>query len=387
MRKYSEELKKQVVAEYIAGEKTTTEILSPHNIPKSNLYRWKKKYAPEGGLNPEDEFNKRNFCLQKQKIQRLEAINSILKQVDCSVYSPLSEKLCELEKLYGKYPVHTLCDALEVSRGTFYNHVKRNKRDDTYYSHRREFLKKQILIIDDENEHLYGAPKITAVLKERGILVSVEFVRALMRELGLLNIRCGARCVYEKEEKLRTDNYLRQNFTAEAPDRIWTGDVTYYRLKGNEYYICVVLDLFSRKVIAYRIGFRDNTHLTKSTFLAAWRKRQPAAGLIFHSDQGASYRSFVYRKCLAERDVVQSFSRPKIPTDNAPTESFFSSLKKEELYRVRYRSVKEFYTAVDRYINTYNSARLHQNLHYETPDAYEAKYYEKEKRAGNSANK
>ena len=84
MRKYSEELKKQVVAEYIAGEKTTAEILSPHNIPKSNLYRWKKKYAPEGCLNPEDEFNKRNFCLQKQKIQRLEAINSILKQDDCN---------------------------------------------------------------------------------------------------------------------------------------------------------------------------------------------------------------------------------------------------------------------------------------------------------------
>ena len=384
MRKYSEELKKQVVAEYIAGEKTSSEILSPHKIPKSNLYRWIKKYAPQGCLNPEDEFNKRNFYLQMQKIQRLEEINSILKQVDCSVSSPLSVKLCELAKLYGKYPVHTLCDALEVSRGTFYNHVKRNKRDDTYFSRRREFLKKQILIIDDENEHLYGASRITAVLKERGIPVSVEFVRALMRELGLLNIRCGAKCAYEKEEKYRTDNYLLHNFTAEAPNRIWTGDVTYYRFKGNEYYICVILDLFSRKVIAYKIGFRDNTHLTKSTFLAAWEKRHPAAGLIFHSDQGASYRSYIYRKCLAERGVVQSFSRPKIPTDNAPTESFFSSLKKEELYRVRYRSVREFYEAVDRYISTYNSTRLHQNLHYKAPDAYEANFYEKEGYAANS---
>ena len=377
MKEYSEELKKQIVFEYLKGEKTTSEILSPLNISKSNLYRWKKQYAPDECTNSPGEFTNRNFYLQKLKIQRLESINAILKQVDCTIHSPLSVKLCELEKLYGKYPVHTLCDALEVSRGTFYNHVKRNKRDDTCFSKRREFLKEQILIIDEKNDHLYGASKIRAVLKEQGVPVSVEFVRVLMRELGLQNVRCGGRLIYEKEEKLRTENYLYQNFITDAPDQIWTGDVTYYRFKGNEYYICVILDLFSKKAVAYKIGLRDNTHLTKATFMTAWEKRHPASGLIFHSDQGVNYRSNTYRKCLAEHGVIQSFSRPKTPTDNAPTESFFSSLKKEELYRVRYRSVREFFLAVEKYMNYYNSSRLHQNLHYKTPDEYEAEYYGK----------
>ena len=291
--------------------------------------------------------------------------------------SPLSVKLRELEKLYGEYPVHTLCDALGVSRGTFYNHIKRNKRDDTYYTHRRESIKKEILVIDEETGHLLGAAKISALLKEKDIHTSVEFVRELMRELGLLSVRYGARRLYEKEEENRTTNYLRQDFNTDCPNKIWTGDVTHYNFKGKDYYICAILDLFARKVVAYKIGFRENTHLTKATFLIAIKNRHPESGLIFHSDQGPGYRSYSYRRCLSDHNVIQSFSRPRTPQDNAPMESFFSSLKREELYRVKYRSVREFYTAVKDYMEWYNSTRPHQNLHYKTPDAYEAAHYAK----------
>ena len=208
MEKYSEKLKKQIVAEYLRGVKTTTEILSPHNIPKSNLYRWLKQYGPDGSIDPLVVFNYRNFYLRGLKIERLETIISILNRVECKIDSPLQKKLYETEKLYGEYPVHTLCDALGVSRGTFYNHMKRNKREDTYYTRRRESIKNQILIIDDETGHIFGAAKIAALLKEKDVPASVEFVRELMRELGLLSLRYGARRLYEKEEENRTNNYL-----------------------------------------------------------------------------------------------------------------------------------------------------------------------------------
>lgn len=375
MSKYPEELKKQVVKDYIRGDRQTAEILAMYDIPKSNLFRWLKKYGPPKEVDPPDEFTPRNFYLRGLRIERLETIVSILKHVRCTVDAPLSDRLMELERLHGEYPIHPLCDALEVSRGTFYNHIKRNKRENSIYVRRREALRKQILEIDEEAGHIFGATKITALLKKSGVPVCVETVRDIMRESGLQNVRYGAKRLYEKEEDWRSRNLLNQDFNADRPDVVWAGDVTYFRLKGKEYYICVILDLFSRKVIAYKIGLRDNTHLTKSTFLLAVENRRPAPGLIFHSDQGSSYRSYTYQKCLAGYQVVRSFSRPRTPRDNAPVESFFASLKKEQLYRIQYRSVREFYDSVDAYMRWYNSYRPHQNLHYKTPDAIEEEYY------------
>lgn len=299
----------------------------------------------------------------------------ILKHVRCTVDAPLPDRLMEIERLQGEYQIHPLCDALEVSRGTFYNHIKRNKRENSIYAKRREALRKQILEIDEEAGHIFGATKITALLKKSGVPVCVETVRDIMRESGLQNVRYGAKRLYEKEEDRRSGNLLNQDFNADRPDAVWAGDVTYFRLKGKEYYICVILDLFSRKVVAHKIGLRDNTHLTKSTFLLAAENRHPAPGLIFHSDQGPSYRSYTYQKCLAAYQVVRSFSRPRTPRDNAPVESFFASLKREQLYRLQYRSVREFYDSVDAYMRWYNSYRPHQNLHYKTPDAIEEEYY------------
>lgn len=111
MRQYPEELKKQLVVEYLSGVKKTSEILAPHNIPKSNLFRWLKKYAPDWNADEQTEFTFRNFYLRGIKIKRLEAIISILKRVNCTVDAPLKKRLSELEKLYGEYNVHVLCDA------------------------------------------------------------------------------------------------------------------------------------------------------------------------------------------------------------------------------------------------------------------------------------
>lgn len=113
----------------------------------------------------------------------------------------------------------------------------------------------------------------------------------------------------------------------------------------------------------------------KSTFKDAYESRQPKGAIIFHSDRGGNYRSKTFCNYLKSLNITQSFSRAYTPYDNSVVESFFSSLKREELYRTKYRSDKEFKKAVADYMVFYNTQRPHSNNNYRTPDAKEAEYY------------
>lgn len=142
-----------------------------------------------------------NFRMLEAKVKRLEGIVEILQIANCTANAPLNEKLQALEELHGQYNVHMLCDALKVPRGTFYNYIFRNKRDNTWYAKRREELRIRIQQIYDESKQIFGAGKITAVMKEEGYKVSQEMVRELMRDMGLLSIRQDAKKVYAKERR------------------------------------------------------------------------------------------------------------------------------------------------------------------------------------------
>lgn len=289
---------------------------------------------------------------------------------------PTQIRLQMLEELYGEYNVHTLCDALKVPRGTLYNHMLRNKRDNTWYAKRREELRVIIETVYHENHQIFGAKKIAAVLRERGVKVSEKTVRELMADMGLISIRERAKDYYDKE-KQRHKNYLNQQFHTTKPNEIWVGDITYFKYNQKEYYICVIIDLFARKVVSYKIGLKNSTQLTKATFKAAYESRLPDRSLIFHSDNGSNYRSKAFVEYLKKLKVTQSFSRPHVPYDNSVMESFFSNMKREELYRTKYRSEKELRTAVDAYIKFYNGERPHSKNQYKTPDRKEAEYYSK----------
>lgn len=268
-----------------------------------------------------------------------------------------------------------LCDALKVSRGTFYNHMLRNKRDHTWYAKRREMLRLRIQEIFDDNRQIFGAAKITAILKDDGYRTSVTMVRELMRDMGLTSIRQDAKALYDKERRTYK-NHLNQQFHAERPNQLWVGDVTYFRFGDHKFFICVILDLYARKAIACRISTRNSTQLVKSTFKLAYESRNPGNNLIFHTDRGTNYRSKSFCEYLQSRNVTQSFSKAHVPYDNSVMESFFASMKREELYRTKYRSEKEFRAAVEAYIVFYNSKRPHAKNNYETPDKKEKHYWE-----------
>ena len=302
----------------------------------------------------------------------------ILKSVDCTVHSPLRDKLYELEKLYGKYSVHVLCDSLEVSRGTFYNHIFRNKKENTLAAKRREELRPVIKEIFDSSKQIYGAKKITAVLKSKGYKISEHLVSELMFEMNLFSIRTDSKKIYEKLYKpSRKRNLLQQQFNASTPNQVWVSDVTFFKYNKTKYSICTILDLFSRRIISYKIATKNSTQLIKATFKAAYKSRKPKKGLIFHCDQGGNYASTTFRKYLNSLDVVQSFSNPGTPYDNSVMEAFFSSLKRESLYRTNSTSEKTFKQTVDKYISYYNNERPHSMIKYKTPRQAEEDYARK----------
>ncbi len=198
----------------------------------------------------------KEFAALKKRVEKLEGIIQVLKSVNCTVSAPLQDKLKALETLYGQFSVHTLCDALEVPRGTFYNHILRNKKENKSYHFRRTELSDQIRRIYDESDQIYGAKKISAVLKSRGVTVS---------------------------------------------------DVTYFAYNKKTYYMCAILDLYSRKVLCYKISQKHSSQLITSTFRSAYEDRRPAEGLIFHSDRGTQYIAFAFQQLLKTLHVGHPF--------------------------------------------------------------------------------
>jgi len=146
------------------------------------------------------------------------------------------------------------------------------------------------------------------------------------------------------------ENILKQEFKVDHPNTVWVSDVTYYHYNNRTYYICVILDLYARKVVAHRISLSNSTQLTKRTFKLAYESRQPKENLLLHSDQGANYTSRTFMTYLKQLNVQQSFSRKGTPYDNSVCESFFANMKREELYRRNYKTETEFFNGVHNYI-------------------------------------
>ena len=258
------EEKQALVARYHAGE-SATEICADVDVARSTFYTWLKPYttAPTatGYTGSQQEFNK-----MKQKIQKLEQKVEILQKVGCTASAPLQEKLQELSKLYGQYSVHALCEALCVSRGTFYNHIFRRK-DVTAYDKRRGEMKEHIKAVFDESQQRFGSNKIAAVLSAQGIPTSPKYVQDLMQEMGLQSITQYSKRDYQKGKRLdKKQNLLQQKFQADEPNRVWVSDVTCFKINDKYLYVCVILDLFSRKVVAYRVSPKNSTYLITSTF-------------------------------------------------------------------------------------------------------------------------
>ena len=174
------------------------------------------------------------------------------------------------------------------------------------------------------------------------------------------------------------ENRLNQEFNPAAPNSVWASDFTYIRVNGSFHYLCVVIDLFSRKIVGWSLSNRHNVDLTIAALEKAYCDRGEPDYVLFHSDQGSEYTAFLFRKKLEEFHAVQSFSKKGYPYDNACCESFFHHMKRECLNRRSFRNQSELRLCCFEYINRYNSKRPHSSLGDYTPDEMEALYLERQ---------
>lgn len=370
--KEQEKPKATVLKLYNAGSKVA-DIVTQTGVPRSTVYYWIKNRIP----NEFPTLNLRDYHFLKQKCERRERMIAILKSAPCTATAPLQEKLAAIEQMVcDEYNVNILCETFNVSKGTYYNHILRNKRGDTEQAKRRRELFPIIEEIYHQSNQIYGAGRIAAIMRERGIAICEGTVARNMHEHSLFSIRGGAKALYYRNQK-RKENIIKQDFTVKAPNEVWVSDVTYFRFNNKTYYLCAIIDLYARKVVAWKTSERNSTHLTKGTLKSAIVDRSPSPGLIFHSGNGANYTSYTFTTYLKKHSIKQSFSRAHNPYDNSVCESFFKTLKQEEIYRKDYHSEKDMLRSITKFMEFYNNDRPHSMNGYQSPNKFEADYYKR----------
>lgn len=368
--RYTESFKRTVIEQFELGS-TAQSICEQHGIARSTLFLWKKERTPDNhGSMP------RELYLQQQELQRLRVENGIYKTCGCSQNSPLSVRLSAIHNYKHEYNIHALCRVLQVNRATYYNYAARYNQK-TQLQIEDENLKPLISEIFEKSGERFGTRKIRAKLLEQGHSISERRILRLMKELHISAKTRTPRLNSANDRQYQYyPNKLKRNFLTEAPNMVWVSDITYAKVGLDFLYLCVVIDLYSRKVISYKISEYINTALVTSAFLDAYNARGNPETLVFHSDQGAQYTSLEFCMLLKKHNVSQSFSAPGAPHDNAVAESFFATIKKEDFRRTWYKTEEEFREAVAKYIEYYNDYRPHQRLGYKTPNQVEAEFFQ-----------
>ena len=369
-RFYTSEQQSKIIEMYSSGN-TVTELSNRYGIARSTIYSWINNSKNDKLLNR--KINMRDVFDLKQKCEQQEMMIEILQNAPCTVSSPLRERYAYIQSISDKYSINLLCKAMNVSKGSYYNQTLRNKNENTLFAQKKAELTPIIEKIFHDNNQIFGAGKIHAILKDRGYKVAAKTVADIMHENGWFAVGTSAKKIYLMTQE-RKQNILNQQFTVSRPNEVWVSDITYFRYNDFSYYICVILDLYARRVVAHKISLKNSTQLTKSTFKLAYQYRQPTE-LLFHSDRGTNYTSNTFRDYLKALGVKQSFSNTATPYNNSVMESFFKSMKTERLYRTDYRSERELRESVREYINYYNNDRPHSVLRYQTPEYFESKYY------------
>ena len=266
------------------------------------------------------------------------------------------------------YPLPAMCETLTVSISGY----RAWKRGGSPTRKRLTDTQSLALIraIHTQLKGAYGSPRMVKEIRGRGFPAGKERVERLMRENGI-------RGRHKRRYKATTDskhclpvapNLLDRNFQPSAPNQAWTADLTYVWTQEGWLYLAVVLDLFNREVVGWSIKPRMTADIVTDALTMAWFRRRPAPGLIHHSDRGSQYASHAFQNKLTEYGMICSMSRKGNCWDNAPTESFFNSLKNERVHGTRYETRVAATADLFDYIEVfYNRSRRHSTLGYKSP--------------------
>ena len=370
---YSQAIKDEAVLFYERGH-TFAETHIKYGMAESTFFEWKKRFDQAHPIYKATGSSNKGSRKAQLHLEKLALELEVMRQCPCGINASIDDKIAAINTLTGRYSVHVLCEALELPRGTYYNR-KRREGQLTSYEISDTKLKPLIEQIFHDSKNRFGRKPIHYKLSEMGYHVSEKRIVRIMKELGLEITKPAYKAEHQKPlPRVYFKNLLARQFDQPEPNLIWVSDITYIKVGDQYYYICVILDLFSRKVLSYSISDTINTTLSLSTFDTAFQVRCRPNNLMFHSDQGVQYTAYAFRKHLRELKVKQSFSTSGTPYDNSVCESFFHTLKKEALYHHLYATPQELGEVLNEYIEFYNGYRPHRKLNMKTPIQYEAEF-------------
>ena len=267
------------------------------------------------------------------------------------------------------YPVEKMCKCMKVSKGAYYHWLK--FKDIVKTKQSKILLKQRIKAIFEESKQIYGSCRIRKMLERENLFYSRSYIGKLMKELGLKSVLRRKYVVTTNSNHSCpiANNELDREFTSYTLGEKWVSDITYIRMKDDWNYLTTIIDLADRKVVGWSLSENMTTKDTvMNAWLAARNNRKIAANHIFHSDRGVQYASSIMTNLFSfNSKIIQSMSRKGNCWDNAVAESFFKTIKYEWLNRFKFNSYNQLYKSIDKYINWYNTKRLHSSLGYLSP--------------------
>ncbi len=268
-----------------------------------------------------------------------------------------------------RFRLQSMCEVLNVSRSGYY--AWRNRPLSALGKGNRELLG-QIREVHTQSRKLYGSPRITVELNERGFKCGKNRVARIMKEHSI----CGE----VKKRRFRRTTDSRHEYALAAnlligkrqTEGVWASDITFVPTSEGWLYVAAVLNVKSRRVIGLSMSDKLSQALASDALKEAAGRQHPPEGLIHHSDRGRQYASYAYQELLREYGITPSMSRSGNCYDNAYVESFFGTLKTELVHGERYRSRMEARLSIFEYVEVfYNRQRRHSALGYRSPEQYE----------------
>jgi putative transposase len=280
-----------------------------------------------------------------------------------------------IEEHQDEFPVQRMCKVLGVSPSGYYAW---QTRPVSRRAQANEKLLPEIRAIHSRSRKTYGSPRVHAELTADGFRVGKNRVARLMRVENLRGQRKQKQphTTNSQHSYPVAPNHLNREFHATRPNEKWLADITYIPTLEGWLYLAVVLDLFSRKIVGWAFAATLESSLVEQAFRMAVQNRTTLTGLLHHSDRGSQYAGDAYQRLLIDQQMQVSMSRTGNCYDNAPMESFFSTLKCEHVHFQNYRTRQEATTDIFAYIvGFYNRQRRHSSLGYLSPEEFERRYY------------
>ncbi|WP_157359999.1 IS3 family transposase [Caldimonas brevitalea] len=342
------------------------------SLVDSAVRRWVAQYDEEqaGGSGIG-----RPLTPEQQRIRQLEAelrqaqSDNELPKKSLGLLRPRTEVIHQIVQQEGKACISQLCRLLGISRSGFYA-ARRRAAQDAAVCPVGACAKAAF----EASGRSYGSRRLSAALKAQGWAVGRQRARTLMRH-HRLRPRWRRKFVHTTDSRHELPvaaNVLARRFRPEAPDRAWAGDITYIRTRSGWLYLAAVMDLFSRKIVGWAMAADMSAQLVCAALRMAIASRQPAPGLLVHTDRGSQYASQVHTELLARHGLLGSMSRKGNCWDTAVIERFFLNLKMERVWLRDYANHAEAMADIADYIvGFYNCVRLHSTLGYRSPVVHE----------------